>query len=243
MISKCTLLFLVFLNYSELYGNIYITFYATNNGNTGHIGIAVDNYDIKIFDYYKNDMLYIREDSICNGTITYFDLWPKEAIHDIWKIHKKYEAFYSKYPTSDFDDPLFLEDLVFKGIPRKKNRKPDGLLKINSTAKQDFILKQAVDSLIALNKQYQAINYNCTDFIADIISMFYGQKLSIQKEKILFTKFSTPNKLFSFLQKQNGSQIIINPENKLKGSFLIERFFKRLFYRNKNIDEKIAPIT
>src|ERR1044071_162622 len=48
--------------------NVYIVIYATADGRTGHAGIAIDNYQVHI--------LGDKEDTVADGTLTYFDLWP-----------------------------------------------------------------------------------------------------------------------------------------------------------------------
>ena len=239
--QRMILAFLFYINISN--ANIYIAYYATQNGNTGHIGIAVDNYDIKIRDFYNNNTYSSKEDSVKNGTLSYFDLWPAKAIAKIWQIQNDYEPLYIQYPKSDFDAPFYLEDLFVTGIPKKKKKTLDGLLQINTTAKQDFLLRKAIDSLINTNRKYNAVKYNCTDFVKTILSIHFGKKIKIKREHILYAGFYTPNRLFKKLQKEANIELLIDPKEKTKGHFFRERFLKRIFHKQDYFDEKINSTT
>jgi hypothetical protein len=223
--------------------NIYVAYYATINGNTGHIGIAIDNYDIKITDFYENGQLKSKEDTVANGTITYFDLWPATAVTKIWQIHTLYEPLYVKYPFSDFDEPYYLSDLYVKGIPKKKKKALDGLLQISSNAAHDFDFRIKIDSIIERNKGYNAVSYNCTDFVMNVLYFHFKHNIKLKKEYILYAGFYSPNRLFSYLMKQKNTILLLDPKNKTKGRFFKERFLKRIFGRKQMLDDKIQSIT
>lgn len=235
---------ILFLYINNCYSNIYIAYYATIKGNTGHIGIAIDNYDIKITDFKDaNGNWHSRQDSVANGTVTYFDLWPSTAVTKIWQIHQKYEPQYIQYPQTEFDEPYFLEDLYMKGIPKKKKKSLDGLLQIESTANKDFTLLVDIQAIMSQQKPYNAVDYNCTNFVMEVLEKHFKHKILLKKEYILYAGFHTSNKLFRYLIQQPHTQLLIDPKEKVKGRFFKERFWKPLFHRRAYLDEKIRTVS
>ena len=119
----------------------------------------------------------------------------------------------------------------------------DGLLEIRTTAKQDFELYSAIQDIRSRNKKYNAVKNNCTDFVLDVLKSHFKLAIKLKKENILFVGFNTPNRLFSYLLKNINVNVLIDPKEKVKGSFFKERFLKRIFYKKSDFDEKMNTIT
>jgi hypothetical protein len=225
--------------------DVYIIYYATYNGKSGHVGIAVDNYKIRIIENVdKNNQIVSVQDSIKDGTLTYFDLWPTNDDFDLSNISKNQPAKYYKLPTASWEDDITVNSLLEKGIPNEENYPVDGLLKIKTLASKDFKLKQLMSRIIQANKAFNAINFNCTDFV-ELGLKFLLKKSFNSKEKVVLFSVSTPNKFYNNLIKLPEIIIIKDAKTKSEGSFLVEKILnntiiiKTIKHGNKSINQKV----
>src|SRR5690606_22911432 len=67
--------------------DIYLLIWFSKNGETGHAGIAVDNYKtVNKKDANGNDVLdangNVVTEQVKDGTYTYYDLWPNDPVGD-----------------------------------------------------------------------------------------------------------------------------------------------------------------
>ena len=82
------------------FADVYLVYYATVNGRTGHVGIAVDNYRILIREAWREGNLVEVEDTVATGELTYYDLWPAEDEFSVFSTGKDIPGLYYKLPVS-----------------------------------------------------------------------------------------------------------------------------------------------
>ena len=202
------------------------------DGNTGHAAIAIDNYDIHVYDKMKDDNVISEYDTVKNGTLTYFDFWPKKDFLSIININQNLEPKYNKLPRASFQKNITVDLLKNNGIAGVKNCPCDGMLVIRTNPKLDYNLVNYYDSIVALNRPFHTRKFNCTDFIE--VGVEYILKKEIRaKEFIPFSFSTTPNKLYKTLIKIPEIEIIVEAGNKVKGSFIKERILKKSIRKKK----------
>lgn len=203
---------------SRCSSHVYVIIYATINGKTGHAGIAIDNYDIIVTD--------LQEDTVANGTLTYFDLWPSKDDFGLFSFSKDQEAVYYKLPNSIWSSPITINSLYDYGIPHREGYPADAILKLKSAPHQDLALAVYLDSIMENKKVFNPRFYNCTDFVNDALFVITGEKIKA-REFIPFSYTSTPNKLCKQLLKISETIVIKSPHASINGSFFRERVLER----------------
>ena len=198
--------------------HVYVIVYATLNGKTGHAGIAVDNYDIITSNH--------QEDTVANGTLTYFDLWPSKDDFGLFSFSKDQEAVYYKLPNAIWSLPITINMLYDEGIPHREGYPADAILKLPSRPYQDFALGRHLEELMTNKRVFNPRFYNCTDFVNEGLQIIRGKKLRV-KEFIPFSFTATPNKLCRELLKLAETIVIKSPHNTIDGSFFRERVLER----------------
>ncbi|MEM1119286.1 MAG: hypothetical protein AAGJ18_02490 [Bacteroidota bacterium] len=221
---------LLYANKKILPNDIYVIFYTTKDGRTGHVGIAVDNYDI----YVNEDADHIQHittyDTVKFGYLTYYDLWGPTDL-DYQDMNKRSKARYYKLPRSSAEAPITVDYFLTKGLPHSYDYPCDAVLKIKTQPKEDYDLK---DSLAAIMEQYNyfhPMQYNCTDFVIKGLATHWQEKIDA-KEFVFFAKSSTPNQLYLELSKRPDIEIIKKPGNEIYQSFFKERILK-MFYQTE----------
>ncbi|WEK35045.1 MAG: hypothetical protein P0Y53_21360 [Candidatus Pseudobacter hemicellulosilyticus] len=207
----CGLLLLTTL-FGSVMANTYIVIYATLNGRTGHAGIAIDNYQVQRLSNGKID-------TVRDGTLTYYDLWPAEDDFSLARLTKDQPAQFYKLPSSIWPSAITPASLFDAGIPHREFYPCDGLLMLRSAAAADYRLKLYLNEVIRSGRPFNARFYNCCDFVADAVRELTGADINA-KEVILFGNSSTPNKLCRQLMTQPGTVVLKAPGDRIKGSFL-----------------------
>ena len=204
--------------------DIYIIIYTSNDGRTGHVGMAVDNYDLFVSD--ESAFGSGRYDSVRNYTMTYYDLWGPKNL----KWHQHNDDFKARYHTltqSNSSERVDGNFLIEHGMPHKYNYPADAVIKIGSTPDEDFRFKEIINEVILNNPNYNTRNYNCTDFVIKSLEKLFEIDF-INKEFIPFSWSSTPNSFYKELVQKLDVEILIDPGNKVEYSFFKERIIKSL---------------
>jgi hypothetical protein len=207
--------------------DVYFIFYATINGKSGHAGIAIDNYKIIIKDYYSenNERISIH-DTIKDGTLTYYDLWPVKDDFDAASVDKDYDPKYNKLPAASWENAITIHSLLEKGIPNEEKYPVDGLVKIIASPAKNYEIKGFIENLIAKNRSFNVREFNCADFAEIVIEHLCNCSVDA-REYIFFRRSTTPNKLYQKVSALKDIEIIKNGSQKAKGSFTMERLLKR----------------
>jgi hypothetical protein len=211
--------------------NVYVVYYATHKGETGHMGIAVDNYKIVFIAKESSDGLTEIRDTTTTGELTYYDMWPDDDYFTIGRTGKDIPADYYKLPISS-TNAITLNSLYDMGIPHKENYPCDGLLKICTNRAQDSWITSVLDSMICANRFFNGQRFNCADFVRIPLERLLDINLT-SNEFVLAGWSTTPNLLYRNLRKLKKIEIIKNGDIKAGGSFIGQRIFYKLFHPTK----------
>jgi hypothetical protein len=213
----------------EQLNDVYIVYYATCKGRTGHMGIAIDNYRI----IYKEQAGAGNPvaDTLPTGELTYYDLWPDEDHFSIRKTGKDIPAVYYKLPVSSTEE-ITVNSLYDQGIPHKENYPCDGLLRVPTSWEQDQWLVSFLDSMIDANRFFNGRQFNCSDFVRIPLEKLLDQELK-SREFVLAGWSTTPNKLYRRLRNIAGIEVIKNADDKATRSFIGQRVIYTLFHHSK----------
>jgi hypothetical protein len=211
--------------------DVYIIYYATSKGKTGHIGLAIDNYKIIIREERSGDKIIEVEDTIATGELTYFDLWPNDDYFRIGTTGKNIPAVYYKLPVSSTEE-ITLTSLYDMGIPHKEHYPTDGILKVNTTWQQDQSVIRMLDSMVAANREFNAIRFNCSDFVRIPLERLLNKKIN-GREFILAGWSTTPNKLYRKLREMEEIEVVKNGDEKATRSFIGQRVIYKIIHRSK----------
>lgn len=216
---------LAVLKATALSAHVYIVIYATHDGKSGHAGIAVDKYEIKVTDC-KTCPGGIRYDTARTGELLYFDLWPEKDRFNKDRLNESVQPHYFRLPASSAEPAITVASLIIDGIPHEQGYPCDALLKINTSPAKDYQLVQFLDSLIAENRLFNAWTYNCADFVERGVEYLLGQPIDAD-EKIAWTSATTPNRLCKAVMNLQGVKVIKDPGKLVNGSFFEERILKQ----------------
>lgn len=207
--------------------DIYLVFYATADGKSGHIGIAVDNYKVTAKDTInENNNRITKYDTIKNGALTYYDLWPKTDNFSALNVDKDVPALYFKLPAASWENDITINSLIDTGIPHEEHYPVDGLLQIKATVKESIAIKIYIETLIKKNKKFNVRRFNCADFVELIIEKKCDCNIEAD-ESIVLRMSTTPNRLYQEVSKLENIKIIKDGSEKAKGVFTTERLIKR----------------
>lgn len=217
--------------YISLYADVYIILYATFQGKTGHIGVAVDEYKIKITDINLERQEY-RIDTVKTGYLTYYDLWPKNESLKL-SIAMDQTPKYYKLPDYKINNLISINTLLNEGIPHKINYPVDGILLKKTKSNEDYNFSKYIEKIILSNRSFNALKFNCTDFVIECLKYFIAE--SIVEPELVFTfKVNTPNKYFKYLINKPGFVIFKDPKEKINGSFVNSRIIYNAIKLNQN---------
>jgi hypothetical protein len=209
----------------------YLVYYATIDGKTGHIGIAIDNYRILYREVRSSKGQIEVSDTIPSGHLTYFDLWPAEDHFNAARTAVDVPAVYYKLPVSSTEE-ITLNSLYDNGIPHKEYYPCDGILKIKTGWQQDQKLIRILDSISNLKRLFNAQKFNCADFVELALEKLLSVDLK-SKEFVLSGWSTTPNKLYRNMLRLQNVEIVKDPGDKSNGSFLKERILYNLVNGSK----------
>lgn len=209
------------------FNDVYVIYYATSKGKTGHMGIAMDTYKI-IIKEVNNQLV---PDTVATGELVYFDLWPNEDDFSVSKTGKDIAAAYFRLPLSSTDE-ITLNSLYDQGIPHREHYPCDGILQIRTSWDQNQWMIGFLDSLITVNKDFNARKYNCADFVRIPVEKLLG--VTLKSKEFIGTGWSTtPNKLYQRLREMDKVKVIKNADQKAQGSFLGQRVMYAVFHKRR----------
>lgn len=213
--------------------DVYFITYATVDGRTGHSALAVDDYNIFVHDTMLNGTLSHRYDTVRKGSLTYFDFWPEKDFFSILNIGRNTRARYNRLPAATYDTEITLNKIMRSGIPHIKNYPCDGILMLNTSPAKDRDLVTFMDSIIMLNRPFNARKYNCSDFVLSGARHVTGRRIRA-REFVPFSFSTTPNRLYRKLRRIPGIKVIVDPGKKVKGFFFRERVLEMLIGRGRS---------
>lgn len=213
------------LNMAPILANVYVVFYMTHDGTTGHVGIAIDNYKVIVHNQELDGMVFRKEDTVITGDLSFYDLWPEEEVR-YGRFNKNTAPYYFKLPRTTAEPKITVESLLYRGLPHRYRRPCDALVSIKTTAKEDAELLDYIHQLSERRPYYNARKYNCADFVRLCLRKILKRKIKA-REFVPMSMISTPNKLFLKLKKMPKQVgVLRDPGDKANGSFMKERILK-----------------
>lgn len=126
--------------------DIYLIFYITKTGYTGHVGIAVDNYRIVVRDTIISEKKTVTYDTLKNYSLTYYDLWGPSNIR-MDEHSKDLPSRYYKLPRSSAEERITPDYFLTKGLPHSYDYPCDALLRIRTDASADYKLREIAEAI------------------------------------------------------------------------------------------------
>lgn len=147
-----------------------------NGGETGHAGIAIDNYKT-VAKKDKNGNAILDKngkpvtEQVKDGTFTYYDLWPNDPVGRS-EMQSNVDADYSKgIKINSLSDLMSKDPTTHRsGNVDAEGRSADGIVKIPTTPQQDAIAKITAKAEINTSKDYNACTNNCSTFSQRVIN-------------------------------------------------------------------------
>jgi hypothetical protein len=215
---RITLSLLLILAYHAAFGHVYVVIYATHGGKTGHAGIAVDQYEVRVRDVRGG----VRYDTVRTGRLVYFDVWPERDRFNKERLNEPVPATYFRLPASSAEPPITVGSLLRRGIPHEEGYACDGLLRLVTTPQQDAALVRYLQSVRDRNALFHAWEFNCADFVEGAVEFLIGRDLDAD-ETIFLKKATTPNRLYRAVAALPGVVVIKDAAALVQGSFFAER--------------------
>jgi RHS repeat-associated protein len=223
--------------------DIYIlTWFSTdkNGGETGHAGIAIDNYKTQNKkDAKGNDVLdangNVVTEQVADGTFTYYDLWPNDPVGKT-EMQDDVKADYSKGIQIGSLSDLMNTDPTTKrsGNVSAEGRSADGIVQLSSTFAQDEAAKKVANGDVSSNTKYNACENNCSTFTQRVANAAGNTIDANQRIKPGFilralgykaTNVVAPNNLYNKALKVKGATNIKGPKS-VKAKPYLEYFGK-----------------
>ena len=217
--------------YTEVSGkpdDVFLIFYTTKTGHTGHVGIAVDNYRIVVRDTVIGRKMRSVYDTVKNYSLTYYDLWGPSTIQ-LNEHDKDLPSRYYKLPRSSAEQRITVDYFLTKGLPHSYDYPCDALIRIKTGSQTDFRLKEIAESIQEEKKYFNTRAYNCTDYIILCLNRLLGIELKA-REFIPFRWSSTPNKFYQVVVSELDVDIIKKAGPEVNESFFKERVFNTVLF-------------
>lgn len=225
-----TLLLLCFFGaLSQVHGNgqdAYLVLYATHDGQTGHVGLAVDKQRITIADCQECPG-GVRYDTVKTGELLYFDIWPASDDYTYSFFFGSVPAHYYRLPNNTTARPITISSLTQVGLPHALEGSCDGLLQIKTSAAEDRELIHFLQSVIDTDRPFNLYEHNCTDFVLNGLKKIRSD-IPAAEELVLARRATTPNKLWYALAGLPKTAILKDPGTKTAGRFNSQRIFSTI---------------
>jgi len=200
--------------------DIYVAIWATADGNIGHAGIAIDNYQAvktPVLDVYgsvvqnKFGETVYKTDYVKDGTVTYYDLWPATGV-GMSNASNNVPASYNEILTK-------VSDIINTDVTGSEGYSPQGVIKLESTRQEDAKTVQALKDFKNNNPSYNGVSCNCSDFVEKGVETAIGRDLNVNESILGIYNSTTPNKLFKETKKLPNATVLKDPGDKVDNDF------------------------
>ena len=203
--------------------DVYLVIWGTADGEIGHAGIAVDNYNTekyKVKEKYKDangktqTRTVEKERQVKDGTVTYYDLWPGAAVGPK-NFSENVRGAYNATVTT-------LEALKNTDITRSEGRSADGIIQFTTTTETDQLVVAGLNAFKDANPSYNGLKCNCSDFAKEGVQYAapLGTPLYNYQETIGSHQATTPNQLYKAAVTLPNAVILKDPGTKVEKKFL-----------------------
>jgi hypothetical protein len=204
----------------------YLLTWFSKNGETGHAGIAIDNYkQQQIMDNKGKPVLDSKGnptyEMVKDGTMTYYDLWPNKGLGET-EFQKDVKSDYSNGVVINSLSDLTTTDPTGSrsGNVSAEGRAADGIVQINTTYEQDTKIQGYASKTANSGRAYNASDFNCSTFAENALKTVFPKLDASQQIKIPFvlrllyhdTRVTAPNNLYNATMKLPGATNIRGPK-------------------------------
>ncbi len=227
--------------------DIYVLTWYSKDGETGHAGIAVDNYKTekyKVKEKYKDEFGKTRtrevekERQVKDGTMTYYDLWPEKSVGN-FSLQSNVKEDYNKKIIKSFDE-LKNTDVSISGEKGKvsefgEGRAADGIVQIGTSFEQDKAAKMRLEGIQAAGNNYNACSNNCSSFVQNglkaVFPSFDASQV-VRPSGVLRLRYNdanvvAPNNLYNGALKIKGATNVKGPAGGIIAKPYLEYFGKQ----------------
>jgi hypothetical protein len=212
----------------------YLLTWFSQDGETGHAGIAVDNYkQQQIMDSKGKPVLDSKGnptyEMVKDGTMTYYDLWPNSPVGKT-ELQSNVKSDYSKGVVINSLSDLKTTDPTGtrSGNVSAEGRAADGIVQINTTYAQDAKIQGYASKTANSGKAYNASDFNCSTFAENALKTVFptlnaGQDVKIPGVLRLMyndTRVTAPNNLYNATMKLPGATNIRGPKSVVAKPYL-----------------------
>ena len=212
----------------------YLLIWFSGNNETGHAGIAIDNYkQQEVRDKKGNVVLDSKGnptyEMVKDGTMTYYDLWPNSPVGKT-ELQSNVKSDYSKGVTINSLSDLQTKDPtgLRSGSVSAEGRAADGIVQINTTYDQDTKIQGYASNTSNSGKAYNASSFNCSTFAENALKQVFPTLDASQFVKIpdalrfIYndTRVVAPNNLYNATMALPGATNIKGPKSVVAKPYL-----------------------
>ncbi len=207
--------------------DIYILIWYSDNGETGHAGVAIDNYkSVEKKDANGNTVLDKNGNPVMeqvkDGTMTYYDLWPNDPVGKT-EFQSNVDADYSKGVQINSLNDLMNTDPTTQrtGNVSPEGRAADGIVQVPTDYKQDTKARSAAEKDVNKNKDYNACYNNCSSYAQRVLNAGISPNVNASQQvrppfplNMMYSDASVvaPNNLYNAALKVKGASNIKGPK-------------------------------
>jgi RHS repeat-associated protein len=210
--------------------DIYVLIWYSKQDETGHAGVAVDNYkSVEKKDAKGNTVLDSNGNPVMeqvkDGTMTYYDLWPEKPVGET-ELQSDVNADYNGPKTINSLSDLMNTDVSKSGEAGKvsvngEGRAADGIVQITTDFTQDTKAKSTLTGMVNSNKDYNGSSNNCSTFAQNGLKSVFPTLNASQMVRPPFplnmmyndTRVVAPNNLYNAALKIKGATNIKGPSS------------------------------
>ena len=186
--------------------DVVLVIWASHNGKIGHAGIAISNYREETDANGQTRM-------VPDGTYTYRDLWPGEAVGK--------DNFMENVPAIYEDnDKVTLDQLLTEDVSGEEERPCDGLILFTTDFDLDAKVQQSLDDFEESNPSYNGLKVNCSDYVEAALETMVGMQLPVDEKLSSKISATTPNQVYKAAVNLNNGKVLKDPGNKVNAGFI-----------------------
>jgi RHS repeat-associated protein len=207
--------------------DIYILIWYSEDGETGHAGVAIDNYKtVEKKDENGNTILDKDgnpvTEQVKDGTMTYYDLWPYDQVNPAYELQTNVKADYSKGVVINSLDDLKNTDPTTnrEGNVSPEGRAADGIVQVPTTYDQDEAARAKAQKEVDKNRQYNACYNNCSTYTQRVLNAGISPNVNAGQDvrpkgalRLIYDDANVvaPNNLYNAALKVKGAKNIKGP--------------------------------
>ena len=221
--------------------DIYIVIWFSKDDETGHAGIAVDNYKWVETKVIENGQEVTKRTRVPDGTVTYYDLWPEKQVGQT-ELQDGVKDDYNrrKYTVEELTNIDVSKSNKSGHVSQNgKGRPADGVIKLrigDSVEEQrsiDKAVKMKLEGVQDSGKDYNACSNNCSSFVQEGLKAAISGFDASQYVDVPFSmdvlyddvNVVAPNNLYNKAASSPGAEVLKGP-SKIEAKPYLEYYGK-----------------